>query len=682
MGQTANVRALRAYENEHVTPELINEHLAQIHNTLTLIDRAVNQTPYQPGDAWVKVLPLDAIKAAQTAEAIARNPSAEVKPTLLKVYTSHVNDVLDRVARLAGPTLAPTVAAAASAVIPSAPPGLDELDAGVPLPALPPVPVPVVDPRFPSILAGLSQVDPGLSNLRAALDEQKQLAMRLSKAEADLDDAKAHAVPQAQLAQSSADVASIRSALAQQKAALQQQLDQKLIKDPRSKQIIEDAMSVTSVALRLALEAASMTTMVLLEASSLSHQSASEWVRNAPSTIQFVQDTPGKIKEIGRELEADATGLKQLVAALAKLNAIDPSDVPGFQYRDGLVDEIVGFGWDSVHLEAEAGGEAYFYNSLASKETSTSSGDTYDYTGRTYKLVYHVDPIVLASANLSAKFDFAKLPDAMGLKFGYATNRVYKSGGDLENSGFASQLGVTGRWSDALDAALFIAGVRTKVRIARFTSGTVDLVQVADGTRIATSPFSFSEKEIDVDYDFVPRDTPLLKSATLGLGYFDYTLPRILYELDNVTPELDNASYVYARETPPQAVRTRLAVLGVTARVEQPATPTLNVFFSFNGSLGVGPLSYYFLKDTTLPDEESNRDHTSHLTIGAGLNGRLGFRWRFVGADARFNAHIEAAYQAQFLDSQINSSTKKDKTINSGSTDLFHGPAAALGGSF
>jgi hypothetical protein len=91
VGQTANVRALRQYENEHVTPELINEHLDQLHGTLKLIDRVVNQTPYQPGDAWVKVLPLNAVSAARTAEALARNPSAEIKPTLLKVYGAHVN---------------------------------------------------------------------------------------------------------------------------------------------------------------------------------------------------------------------------------------------------------------------------------------------------------------------------------------------------------------------------------------------------------------------------------------------------------------------------------------------------------------------------------------------------------------------------------------------------------------
>jgi hypothetical protein len=92
------------------------------------------------------------------------------------------------------------------------------------------------------------------------------------------------------------------------------------------------------------------------------------------------------------------------------------------------------------------------------------------------------------------------------------------SGGDIQNSSLAGELGATGRWSDALDAALLISGVQAKVRVARFTSGTVALVQVADGTTVVTAPFSFSMKEIDLSYDFAPARGTLLKNLSLGFG--------------------------------------------------------------------------------------------------------------------------------------------------------------------
>jgi hypothetical protein len=56
-------------------------------------------------------------------------------------------------------------------------------------------------------------------------------------------------------------------------------------------------------------------------------------------------------------------------------------------------------------------------------------------------------------------------------------------------------------------------------------------------------------------------------------------------------------------------------------------------------------------------------------------------RWRFASAESRFSAHFDAKYQALVIASGLGSDD--DSTaINSGSSDLFHGPTLSLGGSF
>jgi hypothetical protein len=59
--------------------------------------------------------------------------------------------------------------------------------------------------------------------------------------------------------------------------------------------------------------------------------------------------------------------------------------------------------------------------------------------------------------------------------------------------------------SDALNAALSVAGARASVRLARFTNGKVEDVLVADGTVLADAPLEFDMKQIDVGYDLAPK---------------------------------------------------------------------------------------------------------------------------------------------------------------------------------
>jgi hypothetical protein len=706
-------------QREEVTPELLNEHLRQLDEALRLI-RRIHQAPYQPGDTWVHSLPLDDARAAAAAQAIQRAGSVEGKPSLLSVYETHVRELLERVERTAAqpvqppppapaptspapaPEAAPaepgTTAAPASGTTPPAQPDFlppilpPTLPSGPPPSVLPPVLPPTLPPTLPpelptaarpkSIFDTLAGLDPRFADLERDFAEAERATSAVKQAVAELEAARAASRPDPNAVREREEaVDRAKEALAERSRGLEQCVNGPMAEVANARAVVKDAIAVTSVTLRLAMEAASLATVSAIEAAKLATRSPSAWVRDASGTAALLRDLPPRVRSISAELEADVVAIRGLLGALARIERIEPSDTIGFAYRDGLVDEIVGFTWDSVHVEANAGGEAFFYNALASAEKSSGGGASYDYTGRTYQLAYHVDPIVLASARLSASFDWTHLADAAGLKLGYATNRVYKSGGDIQQGSLARELGITSAWSDALDAALFVAGVKASVRLAQFTSGTVDLVQVADGSTIATFPFAFQLKQIDLGYDFATRIDSPLRSLTLTFGYFDYTLPRVLYEFQNSTPGEDTANYVYLRESPPQAVRSRFGMLGIAADMERPLVGHLLGVLGARLAVGGGPISYYFLRDETLPDEDANRDQSKRFTYGFNGGAFIGVRWRLVSPESRLSAHFDATYQALVIASGLGSDD--DATaINSGSSDLFHGPTLSLGGAF
>jgi hypothetical protein len=189
-------------------------------------------------------------------------------------------------------------------------------------------------------------------------------------------------------------------------------------------------------------------------------------------------------------------------------------------------------------------------------------------------------------------------------------------------------------------------------------------------------------KQIDLGYDLAPRGGPYLQALTVGFRYFDYTLPRILYELTNSTPGAETKAYVFSRETPPQAIRTRYYMAALSGRIEKAVTPHFKPYFSLDVAAGYGPTQYYFLRDPNGDDVESNHDDTSSSCVGVNLAGVLGFRWFVGGPEARLNAFLDLRYQAQAIASVLDSKNDGDTIVNVGATDVLHGPVAALGVAF
>lgn len=649
-GTAPNVRALRMYSREVPTPALMQQHVREMADALELVEQLLAQTPYQPGAPWVAALPFDAAKAER-----AKRQLGDERASFVTLQLLHVRTVLAE-ARAGSPT-------------PSGSPG------------------------YPSVREAVASVIPAHAAQLAAstnLEREKNLAREreLTRQLAEtnrLHEELATGDPDPQELE---EVEAVRAQLGEQLQQLRDELARASTPTEVSAAtktiILQDAIVVTSVALRLTAEAMSLATVVALEAAELSGNT-SRLMRSAPDAADLVGALPDEARRIQLGLESAAAGLQASLQQLSQLRgvpSIDPMDTAGFAFDEGLVDDIVGMGLDSVHLDLRAGGEALFYSAFTDAEFSSGGGDTYDYTGRQTQLEFDVEPIILATANLSLEIDWSRWANAMKLDLGYATNRVYESGGQIESGSLASELGVSSTVSEALEAALAIAGVRAGVRTARFNHGTVRSVLIEDGSQLADAPLAFTMKQIDVGYDFASRGGPIVQSLALGFRYFDYTLPRILYELVNTTPDEETAAYVFSRETPPQSMRTRYYMVTFTTNLERRVTPHFFPYFGFDFAVGYGPTRYYFLRDPDGFDEPSNQEFTSSSSIGLGLAGNLGMRWQFGTPAANPNAYFDLRYHAQSLSSLFASQDEGDTVVDTGMIDFFHGPTASLGGTF
>jgi len=640
-----SVRAVRMYKHEQPTPRLVRLHIEQMKRSLELINTLLTGTPYQPGAPWVLELPLDDAKAKQARNLLA---DAADRASFVAVYATHIADVTKQT----GAAVLPPAAAAAA---------------------------PSVLPVYPSILDALSAVHPGLAGQAAGAEQRLTAALseanreRVALATADNPDPDAVARSEAKQAELTAAIGRLRAAIGRPPSAAD-------LQDPVHAQIVSDAVTVTSVALRLSEEAMSLAMVVYLEASSLT---PSQWFKGAPDSVELAAELPGDARDIYRGLVAAAQNLKALFERLQALKDVKLADTLAYRYKAGLVDDIVGLAWDSVHLDAQGGAEAIFYSAIDDTKSNTSgSGDTYDYSGRQTELKYHIQPIVLASFRLTTKVDLPHWVEALGLNLGYATNRIYKSGGTIEDGSFASALGVKNVFSDALDAALAVAGVHASVRYAHFTHGTVDDVLVADGSTIASAPLTLDMTQADLGYDLAPRNGQLVHQLTLGFRYFDYSLPRILYQLDNSTPGGDQANYVYSLETPPQRMRTRYYMGALTGRFDRTFLGQLTPYLNLDFAAGYGPTHYYLLVDPDGLDVPENQHRTNSYSVGIGFAGALGLRWRIGGPEARLSAYFDVNYHFQTITSAFQPKNDGNTVVSIGQTDVFHGPRASFGAMF
>ena len=612
------------------------------------------------------------------------------------------------------------------------------------------------DGTYPSILAALSSLSKKGGELSETWVKYQNLPKELEKAKKERDDLQA-AVPTYQTYYNLSDtqreqikVAEAKVKVAKEKIeAIEKEMKANktaLIEAVRSaaqqssdnkdrKQILNDAETVLSVAYRLDLEALALFPIVAVQLArslpdALYQLKAGKLKHGSFKTVEQLEKLPDNLSQVEDRLAWQVPVVEAMADGIAKSKGQEATQGPAFaSLRESIVDQVVGITRDSFRFNLNAGAEALFFehsvgdtkesSSSNNSSSSSSSNDktiTKDFTGRSRRLDYKVKPILMANLKLNVGFDWLHLPNAGNLDLGYTTDRMWSSGGSINTSNqLGPQLGLKGAASDALDMGLGILGVRTAVRVAKFTTGEIRLRgiettndQLQPGV-IDTAPLQLTMTQIDVGYDlaFLFAQTAgkiYLENFTVGFRHMRYKLPRILYELEDQNPDSKTDNYTFLRQSPVQNVESKYYMGGFMARFGPGTAPMLSWFVDLGIYFGGGPAAYYFCPlDTADPltatpeacDNEFRQHYHKDATVVNGGMG-AGLRLRVNKPTSTLKLYAEASYRGDVIYSTISAhtaettpndpnnpdsgstETSKNRVVEFGGADVFHGPRFTL----
>ncbi len=695
-GYTQNVRAVRAYMYEEPSLAVALDRVEDLDEVTKLVDKLLTATPYSPGDAWVdKLAPTADDFARIKAELRATPPYDDVafEVPVAKVYRVH----LERVLASASPTGA-----------------------------------------HPSLLAAVAELS-GARELPARWDEHAQKL----KAYLDADDAfereYERAYPRGN--PSAVEVESVKAAREARNAA-EEELDRASAAvlaelrglDAKARADAKQAKELTravSVAYRANLEALAIVPVVLVQVVRAARDAARAGSAGEGASLKSgkqLLELPGHVSGTKARMVRQTRLLEAMTRALATASRQRLEDTPGFELKESVVDQVVGVTKDSFRVNLRAGGEAFFFSTVSNQydpqkqqESGQQAREIKDYKGRLRGLKYDVKPIMLFAARLDVGFDYIKLPNAGNFSLGFKTDRAFSSGGSVDNQGsFAQQVGATGAASDALDLGLGLLGVKTNVRVANFTAGTVKYIGFnSDGSEGGTvanpftgqpteAPLQIQFRQIDVGYDlsFLMGESAskyYLEELTVGGKFYQYALPRVMYELESTdAPDADTKTYRYFNESAPQLVTSKYYMVGANIRGASPPSSPFGWFMDLGLYFGTGPTAFYMRRnkpnsqnvdfDTDLSDA-SRQELRKKTATAANVTLGGGARYRFSNPSSRLKVSGEALYRAELIYARTkgedgSSNTSSGSAANSshivdfGTTDVFHGPRFNLVGEF
>ncbi len=661
-GVTQNVRAYRAYAHEEPNIKVQIDRVEDLAVTLQLVDRILVGTSYTPGDPWPRRLAMTDPEFREIkAELRDRYPYKaldDVEVPILKCYRQHIEKALSEY----GPT-------PDKAKYPSL---LDALGA--------------LNPRTAQIKAHWVAHREATNKLAEAIEDEARVTKEISSLNAEQQKARAGEIAAARSRTAAANGEALRTADDVSRDSQNLMSDAGLVQGEKET-IARDTFHALSVAFRIELEALALIPIIVIQAvRSLPTAPRDLTYKTHLKIVRQIWQMPNYVSGIKQSFTKQAALLDAMTSQLAKAFNTSVEKSPGFALRESVVDQIVGITLDSFRIDLRGSADAFVYSAVGTSDR-TSNGDLrYDYRGRQFKLDYRIQPIILAGARLDIVLDWIRMPGAANLGFGYSTDRVWKSGGSVESNSLTSQLGIDGVASDVIDAGLGLLGVRSSVKVANFTAGELRQVRALDvNTAVATAPLRLKYTQVDVGYDvlwLMGEDSAraYMEELVIGGRYTGYTLPRIVYEVKNTEPNL----FAFSRESPPQPITSRFYMASVQARFGVGDGPRWSPYLDLGIAGGAGPMSYYFLRDPSLPDTGANRDVVREAAWGVMPSAGLGLRWRLFPRGWRVRMELRAYYRVdmiwtkfQHTDSQAGPATESDI----GALDFFHSPSIALRGS-
>lgn len=643
---TYNVRAARAYANETPDRAVIDDRTAELERAADLADELLASTPYAPGDAWVAALRLDDDEGERLRERFEDAPPyrGEYEVPIVKLYRVKAEEALAR--------------------------------ARAPRPSPPP---------FARLLDALASLSPGASGLPDAWQALARRARALAEAEQRVERLEATlpfgAPDTPELKAERANAAEARRAV----AAAQREITRAAAllrtasaRDEPSATIAREGLDVLSFLLRMHTEALAVAPYVVKQARRVA--------RGEPRYRAAV----ARAAMLSRLLEEERAALEACAEALTAPARTELADTAGFQMHEGLIEQAAAINLDAVHLRVKGDVELLFFHQIAS---ASSSGGVNDYTGRTRRLAYDIDPVFMVGARALVTYDFDHVRNAASLNAGFKTDRVFSSGGDVAyDSSLGKLLGLDGFASDVFDIGADLLGVTTSVKFARFTSGRVTEIAVDPATDrdagvVASAPFQLHYRQIDVGFDLTKlfpeaAEDNYIESLLAGFRYMKYELPRIFYALREREPG-NGTVYVLERQSPAQSVVSRFYQGGFMLRMGNGEWPRLAPFGDIGLYAGAGPVRYHFTEDPAVPGAAREEHEATMLAVSG--NASLGLRLRLSSYRSRprfvteLSYHLEAVGQG--IVSSIQATRRGDETtytvgrkIDIGGFDLFHGP--------
>ncbi len=657
---TQNVRAYRAFMQEDPNVKVSIDRVEDLAVTLQLVDRILIGTSYTPGDHWPRRLGMTDAQFREIKEEL-RNKYPykaleNVEVPVLKCYRLHI----ERTMAEYGPP-------PEKAMYPSL------LDA-----------VGALNPRNADIKKHWIAYRDATQKLADATDEEDRISREISSLPANQQKAR------------EGELATARDKVARAKGEVLATTDdvnkdsENLLSDAQlakgdKQQIARDAFYALSVAFRIELEALALIPVIVIQT-----------VRGLPTAprdltfktnlkiIRQVWQLPSYVVGIKQSFNRQAELLDKMTSNLGKALKTDLEKSPGFELTESVVDQIVGITLDSFRVDLRAGGDALIFSSIGEADRK---GDAYDFRGRQFKLDYRIKPIILASARLDIVLDWIRMPGAANLGFGYSTDRVWKSGGEVTQTSLTEQLGIDGIASDVIDAGLGILGIRTSVRVANFTAGEVRQVQATNVNNVVSfAPLKLKQTQIDVGYDILwlwdnERVKAFMEELYVGGRFYQYTLPRIVYELEDTSTQAGVEKFTFRRETPAQPITTKFWMLAASARFGVGDAPRWSPFLDLGFAGGAGPVNFYFTDNPLFPDHA--HDNAREAAIGLNGTGALGLRLRLLPRGSRLRLDLRGEYRGSLIYTIVTrDATFEGRALRTdfGQFDIFHGPSLSIRG--
>lgn len=660
---TRNVRAERAFANEDPELVVVLDRQDDCEQSLKLSGRLLTETPYAFGDPWPAKISLDQKTADSIRDDVKKEApysAGEHEIPVLSLYRAHVERMLHTWSEVrARPPAYVSV--------------LDAVGAGIP-----------EAQRLKESYRALSGALLSRYETQTALQTAIKKEGQGSKAAQELQ-TKLRGL-EGEIAKAKGDMQAGVKALAEApKPATSEALNQ-----------LYDMVRVASVAYRLIREANLLWSSVSSQADELYYGAERDLFNKKPESELFRLYTVSARAEAAIAYsDAMAETAELLLETLSGKLGMDIYDTPGLALREGLIEQAALINVDATHARLRGDSELLMFNQLGAGGANHPG-----YIGMTKRLAYDVDPVVLLGARLIATYDFLYVKNAARINAGFATDRLFGAGGDIQNSpSLGEQLGLTGFASDVFDIGMDIVGLRTKWKSATFTSGnvremSVDRVTGLDTGELRRAPLQLHFTQLDVGYNvetWLPKfeGKYWLEDLLVGFRYMNYQLPRILYELSDADLSPDVTRYVYERESPAQTLASKLYMGGLALRFGQGERRVFSLFGDAGAYVGAGPASFYFLKNPGQGDVEANREQLAPTVLVFNGSAGLGLRIRLTPRMIRFRLLLETQYHAEFVGqtivSQIRATKTEEgttytvgKTINYGGWDVYHGPRLQL----